>query len=168
VDCASPADVADVWVDGRRRVAAGRLVGYNLAELVVDASRPLAAELVTRAGLDGFSHLARRSELAMARARRSLLAALHGVLAARLGGGRAAARLDAPAQPLLQQPCHRPSRAATSMALPPPVPPDPNTDSRWTSSSGQAAQNATAASQSATCAAGSTTVASPSEAPKPR
>jgi 5-methylthioadenosine/S-adenosylhomocysteine deaminase len=55
---ASPADVADVWVDGERRVAAGRLVGHDLAALV-RASRPLAAELVTRAGLGAFSHLAR-------------------------------------------------------------------------------------------------------------
>jgi hypothetical protein len=39
-------------------VAAGRLVGHDLAALV-RASRPLAAELVTRAGLGAFSHLAR-------------------------------------------------------------------------------------------------------------
>jgi len=59
VYCASPADVADVWVDGRRRVVDGELVGSDLAELVA-ASRPLAAELVTRAGLEGLSRLARR------------------------------------------------------------------------------------------------------------
>jgi 5-methylthioadenosine/S-adenosylhomocysteine deaminase len=58
VYCASPADVADVWVDGERRVADGRLVGHDLAALV-EASRPQAAELVTRAGLQGFSRLAR-------------------------------------------------------------------------------------------------------------
>jgi 5-methylthioadenosine/S-adenosylhomocysteine deaminase len=58
VYCASPADVADVWVDGHRRVADGRLVDHHLADLV-EGSRPLAAELVTRAGLGEFSHLAR-------------------------------------------------------------------------------------------------------------
>jgi 5-methylthioadenosine/S-adenosylhomocysteine deaminase len=57
VYCASPADVADVWVDGVRRVADGALVGHDLAALV-EASRPLAAELVTRAGLGGLSRLA--------------------------------------------------------------------------------------------------------------
>jgi 5-methylthioadenosine/S-adenosylhomocysteine deaminase len=49
--------VADVWVDGARRVADGALVGHDLAALVV-ASRPLAAELATRAGLGGLSRLA--------------------------------------------------------------------------------------------------------------
>jgi cytosine/adenosine deaminase-related metal-dependent hydrolase len=49
VYCASPVDVADVWVDGVRRVADGELVDHDLASLV-EASRPLAAELVTRAG----------------------------------------------------------------------------------------------------------------------
>jgi hypothetical protein len=39
-------------------VASGRLVGHDLAALV-EASRPLAAELVTRADLGGFSRLAR-------------------------------------------------------------------------------------------------------------
>ena len=57
VYCASPADVADVWVDGDRRVMDGHLVGHDLAALVA-ASRPLAAELVTRAGLGRFSRLA--------------------------------------------------------------------------------------------------------------
>ncbi len=57
VYCTSPADVADVWVDGRRRVMDGELVGHDLAGLV-DASRPLAAELVTRAGLGDLSRLA--------------------------------------------------------------------------------------------------------------
>jgi 5-methylthioadenosine/S-adenosylhomocysteine deaminase len=57
VYCTSPADVADVWVDGRRRVADGGLVDHDLAGLV-EASRPLAAELVARAGLSGLSRLA--------------------------------------------------------------------------------------------------------------
>jgi 5-methylthioadenosine/S-adenosylhomocysteine deaminase len=57
VYCATPSDVADVWVDGARRVADGTLVGHDLAALV-EASRPLAAELVTRAGLGGLSRLA--------------------------------------------------------------------------------------------------------------
>jgi 5-methylthioadenosine/S-adenosylhomocysteine deaminase len=56
VYCASAADVADVWVDGERRVADGRLVGHDLAALV-EASRPLAVELVTRARLGGLSGL---------------------------------------------------------------------------------------------------------------
>jgi 5-methylthioadenosine/S-adenosylhomocysteine deaminase len=60
VYCASPADVADVWVDGERRVASGRLVGHDLTVLV-QASRPLAAELVTRASLGAYSRLARSS-----------------------------------------------------------------------------------------------------------
>jgi 5-methylthioadenosine/S-adenosylhomocysteine deaminase len=57
VYCTSPSDVADVWVDGDRRVADGRLVGHDLAGLV-EASWPLAAELVARAGLGGRSRLA--------------------------------------------------------------------------------------------------------------
>ena len=61
VYAASPADVADVWVDGRRRVAGGRLVGHDLTALV-RASRPLAAELVARAGLGAYSWLARRPD----------------------------------------------------------------------------------------------------------
>jgi 5-methylthioadenosine/S-adenosylhomocysteine deaminase len=60
VYCTSPADVADVWVDGHRRVVDGQLLGHDLAALV-DASRPLAADLVTRAGLTEFSCLARSS-----------------------------------------------------------------------------------------------------------
>ncbi|MFL5794089.1 MAG: hypothetical protein ACJ77H_08830 [Actinomycetota bacterium] len=39
VYCASSTDVADVWVDGVRRVADGRLVDHDLAALV-EASRP--------------------------------------------------------------------------------------------------------------------------------
>jgi 5-methylthioadenosine/S-adenosylhomocysteine deaminase len=57
VYCTSPADVADAWVDGHRRVSDGRLVDHDLAALV-EASRPLAANLVTRAGLNEFSCLA--------------------------------------------------------------------------------------------------------------
>ena len=57
VYCTSPSDVADVWVDGARRVADGQLVDHDLAALV-EASRPLAADLVTRAGLGGLSRLA--------------------------------------------------------------------------------------------------------------
>jgi 5-methylthioadenosine/S-adenosylhomocysteine deaminase len=57
VYCASPSDVADVWVDGARRVMDGHLVDHDLAGLV-EASRPLAAELVGLAGLGGRSRLA--------------------------------------------------------------------------------------------------------------
>ena len=64
VYCTSPGDVADVWVDGHRQVADGDLVGHDLAALV-DASRPLAAELVSRAGLDEFSCLVNRSTVAV-------------------------------------------------------------------------------------------------------
>jgi 5-methylthioadenosine/S-adenosylhomocysteine deaminase len=56
VYCTSPADVADVWVDGVRRVMDGQLVDHDLGALV-EASRPLAAALVTRAGLGGLSRL---------------------------------------------------------------------------------------------------------------
>src|SRR3712207_5638975 len=58
VYCTSPADVADVWVDGHRRVDGGQLVDHDLTTLV-ETSRPLAAELVTRASLGEFSQLAR-------------------------------------------------------------------------------------------------------------
>ena len=51
VYCTSPSDVADVWVAG------GQLVDHDLAALV-EASRPLAAELVALAGLGGRSRLA--------------------------------------------------------------------------------------------------------------
>jgi cytosine/adenosine deaminase-related metal-dependent hydrolase len=57
VYCTSPADVADVWVDGARRVMDGHLVDHDLAALV-EASRPLAADLARRAGLGKFSRLA--------------------------------------------------------------------------------------------------------------
>jgi 5-methylthioadenosine/S-adenosylhomocysteine deaminase len=56
VYAASAADVADVWVAGHRRVAGGQLVGVDVAALV-RASRPLAAELVARAGLGAWSRL---------------------------------------------------------------------------------------------------------------
>jgi hypothetical protein len=49
--------VADAWVAAAHRVADGRLVDHDLAALV-EASRHLAAELVTRAGLAGLSRLA--------------------------------------------------------------------------------------------------------------
>jgi 5-methylthioadenosine/S-adenosylhomocysteine deaminase len=57
VYCTSPADVADVWVDGACRVADGRLVDHDLAALV-EVSRPLAADLARQAGLGGLSRLA--------------------------------------------------------------------------------------------------------------
>jgi 5-methylthioadenosine/S-adenosylhomocysteine deaminase len=46
--------VADVWVAGRRRVADGRLVDHDVVALV-EASRPLAKDLVSRARLGEFS-----------------------------------------------------------------------------------------------------------------
>ncbi|MFL6183396.1 MAG: hypothetical protein ACJ745_00815, partial [Actinomycetes bacterium] len=62
--CASSTDAADVWVDGvrpvgrprpaARSVAHGRLVDHDLAALV-EASHPLTADLITRAGLQRFS-----------------------------------------------------------------------------------------------------------------
>jgi len=57
VYCTSPADVADVWVDGVRRVMDGQLVDHDLAALV-EASRPLAVDLARRSGLVGLSRLA--------------------------------------------------------------------------------------------------------------
>lgn len=57
VFCASPLDVADVWVDGVARVKDGRITAGDPAEWV-RASRPLAAELVSRAGLHELSALA--------------------------------------------------------------------------------------------------------------
>jgi 5-methylthioadenosine/S-adenosylhomocysteine deaminase len=56
-----PADIADVWVDGIRRVAGGTITAGDVHEWVA-ASKPLAADLVTRAGLHDFSVLARRGE----------------------------------------------------------------------------------------------------------
>lgn len=60
VYCTSPLDVADVWVDGRPRVRDGRLTDVDLGGLI-DDSRPLAQELVTRAGMQDLSCLARSS-----------------------------------------------------------------------------------------------------------
>ena len=60
VYCTSPLDVADVWVDGRPRVRDGRLIDADLGSLI-DDSRPLAKELVTRAGMQDLSCLARSS-----------------------------------------------------------------------------------------------------------
>ena len=54
----SPVDVADVWVDGVQRVAGGKITAGDLHEWVA-ASKPLAADLVTRAGLHAYSVLAR-------------------------------------------------------------------------------------------------------------
>lgn len=58
VFCTSPLDIADVWVDGLLRVAQGRLTSGDPTEWV-KASKPLASELVTRAGLHQYSALAR-------------------------------------------------------------------------------------------------------------
>jgi hypothetical protein len=52
--CGQAADVADVWVARRRRVADGRLVDHDVVALV-EASRPLAKDLVSRARLGEFS-----------------------------------------------------------------------------------------------------------------
>jgi cytosine/adenosine deaminase-related metal-dependent hydrolase len=57
VFCASTRDVADVWVDGIARVRDGDLLGGDLREWV-RASKPLAAELVRKAGLHDLSALA--------------------------------------------------------------------------------------------------------------
>lgn len=62
VYCASPRDVADVWVDGVRRVADGELSGCDVRRLVLD-SKPAAVELVTRAGLGELSVLAGATEV---------------------------------------------------------------------------------------------------------
>jgi cytosine/adenosine deaminase-related metal-dependent hydrolase len=55
---ASPRDVRDVWVDGRRSVIDGQVVTVDRKE-VVRESRGLAVELARRAGLHGLSVLAR-------------------------------------------------------------------------------------------------------------
>ncbi|MCU0504196.1 MAG: amidohydrolase family protein [Chloroflexi bacterium] len=60
VYCASPADVSDVWVDGRALVRDGALAEVRLSDLVA-GSRPLADELVTRAGMQDLSCRARPS-----------------------------------------------------------------------------------------------------------
>jgi cytosine/adenosine deaminase-related metal-dependent hydrolase len=51
-------EVKDVWVDGRRSVADGDVVTVDLADLTA-RSRPLARRLVTLAGLERLSLLAR-------------------------------------------------------------------------------------------------------------
>ena len=58
VYCAGPRDITDVWVGGERSVADGEIVHVNPAE-VVERSRPLARELVRRAGLGEYSALAK-------------------------------------------------------------------------------------------------------------
>jgi cytosine/adenosine deaminase-related metal-dependent hydrolase len=58
VYCASPADVADVWVDGIARVENGRVTAGDVGAWVA-ASKPLARDLVTKAGLTEQSWLAR-------------------------------------------------------------------------------------------------------------
>jgi cytosine/adenosine deaminase-related metal-dependent hydrolase len=59
--CASPLDVADVWVDGIARVEGGKITAGDAREWV-RMSKPLAAELVTRAGLQELSALASVAE----------------------------------------------------------------------------------------------------------
>jgi cytosine/adenosine deaminase-related metal-dependent hydrolase len=56
---ASPQDVADVWVDGRRVVADGRLCEMDESLLVAEA-REAAGEMARAAHLEGFSMLAGR------------------------------------------------------------------------------------------------------------
>jgi cytosine/adenosine deaminase-related metal-dependent hydrolase len=50
VYCAVSSCVSDVWVDGKRRLKAGELVGADLSALV-DQARVAAIDLVTRAGM---------------------------------------------------------------------------------------------------------------------
>jgi cytosine/adenosine deaminase-related metal-dependent hydrolase len=57
VYCATARCVSDVWVDGGRRVAGGRLVGHELRALAGDA-RLLAHDLIERSGMHGESVLA--------------------------------------------------------------------------------------------------------------
>lgn len=57
VYCAGPRDITDVWVGGGRSVAGGEIVHVDPAE-AVERSRPLARELVRRAGLGEYSALA--------------------------------------------------------------------------------------------------------------
>ena len=57
VYCAGPRDITDVWVGGERSVAGGEIVHVDPAE-AVERSRPLARELVRRAGLGEYSALA--------------------------------------------------------------------------------------------------------------
>lgn len=55
--CAGPREVKDVWIAGRRVLAAGSVVGVDLAA-IVERSRPLARTLARRAGLSSLSMLA--------------------------------------------------------------------------------------------------------------
>jgi len=67
VYCATARCVSDVWVDGRRLVASGRLVEHDVRTLAAEA-RELGADLVRRAGLGAESVLAgpgRVDELAL-------------------------------------------------------------------------------------------------------
>lgn len=57
VYCATARCVTDVWLDGRRRVEGGEVVGVDLPSLVSE-SRTVATELVQRAGLGHESVLA--------------------------------------------------------------------------------------------------------------
>lgn len=57
VYCATARCVSDVWVDGRRQVAAGRLVDRDLMEITTNA-RELAHDLANRAGLGAESVMA--------------------------------------------------------------------------------------------------------------
>lgn len=50
-------EIKEVWVDGRRSVADGEVITADVAEMA-ERSRPLARELVTRAGLAHLSALA--------------------------------------------------------------------------------------------------------------
>jgi 5-methylthioadenosine/S-adenosylhomocysteine deaminase len=56
----SPGDIADVWCDGRPLVADGALTTVDVAS-VVQASRPIAEDIVQRAGMSGLSVLAQRN-----------------------------------------------------------------------------------------------------------
>lgn len=57
---ASPQEVADVWVDGRRVVSGGRLCEIDEASIVAEA-REAATEMASAAHLEGFSVLAGRT-----------------------------------------------------------------------------------------------------------
>lgn len=56
VYCATSRSVSDVWVDGRRRVAEGMVVGADVPALAREA-REQAAELVARSGMEEISSL---------------------------------------------------------------------------------------------------------------
>ncbi len=57
VYCATARCVSDVWVEGRRRVAAGELVGSQVGSLAAEA-REAGIALVRRAGMEGESSYA--------------------------------------------------------------------------------------------------------------